>query len=147
MKYKDKFEDKNITLYNMDCMELLKNTEDNYYDIALVDPPYGINASKPSIKNKRRKQKNGTFLNAKQSKFNHKNWDDKPADIEYFNELLRVSKNQIIWGANYYDYNLRGGRIVWDKLNGESDQFGCEIAYCSMNQRTDIIYYMFAGMC
>ena len=92
------------------------------------------------------KQKNGNILNIKPVIYKHKDWDNKPADFNYFNELVRVSKNQIIWGVNYYEFNLTGGRIVWDKLNGDSDQFGCEIAYNSLNKRTDIIRFLWAGM-
>jgi len=146
MNYKDKFQDKKITIYNSHYLELLRNTADNYYDLGLLDPNCGLDADKPSVKNSKAKQKNGTRLNIKQSKFEHKDWDNEPIGPEFFKEIKRVSKHQIIWGVNYYDYDLRGGRIVWDKLNGEADQFGCEIAYCSMNQRTDIVYFMWAGM-
>ena len=65
---------------------------------------------------------------------------------EYFDEVKRVSRNQIIWGVNYFNYDFTGGRIVWDKLNGDTDQYDCEIAYCSMNDRTDLIYCMWRGM-
>jgi len=127
-------------------MELMARYEDNHFELAIVDPEYGIGASRPSKKPNKAKQKNGTVLNVKHKVYKQKDWDDKPADHVYFNELLRVSKNQIIWGVNYYDFNFIGGRIVWDKINGESDQFGCEIAYNSTNKRTDIIRYMWAGM-
>ena len=92
------------------------------------------------------KQKNGNILNVKSVHYTHKQWDNKPANSKYFNELKRVSKNQIIWGVNYYDYPLIGGRIVWDKINGDNHQFGCEIAYNSLNKRTDIIRFMWRGM-
>jgi site-specific DNA-methyltransferase (adenine-specific) len=134
----------NIT--NEDNMELMARYEDNYFDLAIVDPEYGIGADKPSKKPNRAKQKNGNILNVKSVGYTHKEWDNKPADSKYFNELKRVSKNQIIWGVNYYDYDFTGGRIVWDKINGDSDQFGCEIAYNSLNKRTDIIRFMWRGM-
>jgi site-specific DNA-methyltransferase (adenine-specific) len=70
MNYKDKFQDKNITLYNMDCMELLKNTEDNYYDLAIVDPPYGIGADKEKYT-----PKNYTWNGKKKVGYTAKNWD------------------------------------------------------------------------
>ena len=85
-------------------------------------------------------------MNVKSVNYTQKDWDSKPADVNYFKELFRVSKHQIIWGVNYYDFDLRGGRIVWDKINGESDQFGCEIAFNSIDNRTDIIRFMWAGM-
>ena len=74
------------------------------------------------------------------------NGDNEPPSEEYFNELMRVSKNQIIFGCNYFDYQLIGGRIVWDKCNEGSDQSDAEIAYCSMNDRVDIFHYMWRGM-
>ena len=135
-----------ITVTNEDNMELMKRYPDNYFDLAIVDPPYGIGASKPSKKPNKAKQKNGNTLNVKTAEYTHKDWDNKPADYEYFKELKRVSKNQIIWGCNYYSFDLSGGRIVWDKMNGESDQFDCEIAFNSINNRTDLIRFMWSGM-
>lgn len=98
----------NIT--NEDNMELMKRYPDNYFDLAICDPEYGINASKPAVKPAFVKQKNGSLLKIKQSKYKHKEWDSKPAGFEYFTELVRVSKHQIIFGVNYYDFNLKGGR-------------------------------------
>ncbi len=135
-----------LTITNEDNMELMKRYPDNYFDLAICDPEYGLNADKPSKKPNKVKQKNGSILNIKDSQYKHKNWDNKPAGIEYFNELKRVSKNQIIFGVNYYDFNLKGGRLVWDKLNSGSDQMDCEIAYISFNNRTDIVYYLWRGM-
>ena len=136
----------NLKLIQGDCMDVMKDYPDNYFDLAIVDPEYGIGASKPSIKPCTVKQKNGSILRVKQPNYIQKDWDDKPADSLYFKELKRVSKNQIIFGCNYYDFNLKGGRIVWDKLNGDTDQFDCEIAYNSLNNRTDIVYYLWSGM-
>ena len=129
-----------------DNMELMARYEDNHFELAIVDPPFGIGADKPSKKPNTVKQLNGNILNVKQSNYKHKNWDALPAGSEYFKELKRVSKNQIIWGVNYFNYDLRGGRIVWDKINGDTDQYGCEIAYNSLNTRTDIIRFMWRGM-
>ena len=118
------------------------------YDLTIDDPNYGMGASKPNLDptRYRAKQKNGTVLNVKINNYKHNDWDDKPAETSYFDLLLKKTKNQIIWGANHYDYVFGKGRIVWDKLNGESDQYGCEIAYNILNDRTDMIYYMWAGM-
>jgi len=140
------FSIKNVRLYNIDCMAFMKDIPDNYYELAIVDPEYGIGADKPSTKPNICKQKNGKILAVRSPVYKHKDWDCQPADNKYFDELIRISQNQIIWGVNYYDYKLIGGRIIWDKLNGESDQFDCEIAYCSLNNRTDIIRYLWAGM-
>ena len=130
---------------NIDCMQMLKKCPPKYFDLAIVDPQYGIGASQPSIKPNTVKQRNGKRLYVTSNKHPQKDWDLTKMPLEYFEELKRVSKNQIIWGENYYGI-FAGGRIVWDKLNGESDQFGCEIAYCSINDRTDIVYYMWSGM-
>jgi site-specific DNA-methyltransferase (adenine-specific) len=131
---------------NEDNMQMMARYPDKFFELAIVDPEYGIGASKPSKKPFAIKQKNGSKLNIRSPVYDHKEWDNQPAGKEYFDELFRVSKNQIIWGVNYYDYKFGPGRIVWDKLNGESDQMGCEIAFCSFHNRTDIVYYMWKGM-
>ena len=128
-------------------MKFMKDIPDNFYQWGVVDPNYGLNADKPSKKPNKAKQKNGAILDVKSPIYKHKDWDSKPAGPEYFKELLRVTQNQIIWGVNYYDFNFpSGGRLVWDKINGDSDQFDCEIAYVSSNNRTDLVRYMWAGM-
>jgi site-specific DNA-methyltransferase (adenine-specific) len=131
-------------VFNTDCVEAIKCYPDNYFELAIVDPPYGIGADKPSLKPENVKQKNGNYLRVISNKYEHKNWDSFTPKIDYFNELFRVSKNQIIWGANYFGFI--GGYIVWDKLNGDSDQYGCELAYQSFNNRTDIVRFMWQGM-
>jgi len=135
-----------LDIQNCDCMDLMAEYEDGHFDLAIVDPPYGIWASRPSRKPNNVKQRSGKKLSVKTNYYQHKDWDDNPANSEYFYQLQRVSKNQIIWGVNYFSYNLIGGRIVWDKLNGESDQFDCEIAFNSLNNRTDIVRFMWSGM-
>ena len=135
-----------INIYNRDCFKDLDKIPCNKYDLCFSDPNYGIGAGKPSQRPTVVKQKNGSKLNVSHNKYIPSDWDQKPVDPSYFDKVFRVSKNQIIWGVNYYNYPLPGGRIVWDKMNGESDQFDCEIAYNSFNKRTDIIYYMWSGM-
>jgi len=131
-------------VYHGDNLEFMAKFPDGFFDLAVPDIEYCIGASAPTKKDARVTQKNGYVLNIKLPTYKKKNWDFKKSSDEYFKELFRVSKNQIIWGGNYY--GLSGGMIVWDKLNGESDQMGCEIAWNSMNNRTDIVYYMWAGM-
>lgn len=125
-------------------MVLMSRYPDNYFDLAIVDLEYCIGASKPSKKPHTVKQKNGNVLNVKQRNYAPKDWDMKKSSPEYLKELFRVSKNQIVWGGNYY--GLEGGYLVWDKLNGETDQFGCEMAWLSFTKRTDIVYYLWSGM-
>lgn len=133
-----------INITNEDNMELMKRYPDNYFDLSIVDIEYNIGASKPTKKPNKIKQKNGNYLNVKDSNYKNKYWDLKKSNKEYFEQLFRVSKNQIIWGGNYY--GLEGGYLVWDKLNGGCDQFGVEMAWLSFLKRTDIVYYMWSGM-
>ncbi len=133
---------------NIDCITAMKLYEDNYFDLAIVDPPYGINESNADFKSRNRpvKQKNGNNLNAPNNNYKRKVWDNKPPTQEYFKELFRVSKHQIIWGVNYYDYPFTSGRIIWDKHNGDNDFSDCEIAFCSKHKSTRKFNYMWAGM-
>ncbi len=125
--------------YNTDCMDGMKQFPDKYFDLAIVDPPYfrGPNSRK--------------FYGHKVSPIGVnriykeiENWNIP--DHEYFEELERVSKQQIIWGCNYFDYHFGSGRIVWDKCNDASDYSDCEIAYCSMHNSVRIFRYMWNGM-
>lgn len=132
--------------YNMDCMQGMKEFPDKYFDLAIVDPPYGRKEHGGRNRSRYVRQKNGSKIFVKDGQYGNRNWDNEPPSEDYFNELMRVSKNQIIFGCNYFDYPLIGGRIVWDKCNEGSDQSGAEIAYCSMNNRVDIFRYMWRGM-
>ncbi len=113
-------------IYNQDCLEAMKEMKDNQFDLAIVDPPYGINIAK---------------------------WDKKelkPTN-EYFKQLFRISKNQIIWGANYFINNLNENRgwICWDKYFvglgyvKKADEF--ELAWTSYNNKAKILRYTSVG--
>lgn len=130
----------------MDCMQGMKEFPDKYFDLAIVDPPYGRKEHGGRNRSGYVRQKNGSKIFVKDGQYENRNWDNEPPSEDYFNELMRVSKNQIIFGCNYFDYPLIGGRIVWDKCNDGSDQSDAEIAYCSMNDRIDIFRYMWRGM-
>lgn len=132
--------------YNMDCMDGMKQFPDKYFDIAVVDPPYGRKEHGGKKRGGYVKQRNGSKIYVPDGNYEKKSWDDKPVDKPYFDELLRVSKQQIIFGVNYFDYSLPGGRIIWDKCNDGSDQSDAEVAYCSLNNRVDIFRYMWRGM-
>lgn len=100
----------NITLYNADCMDVMREMPDKSFDLAIVDPPYGI---------KRSGHRGCICKNPKHNwkAYPVKGWDDRTPDAHYFEELRRVSRNQIIWGGNYFAQFLPGsmGWIVWDK--------------------------------
>lgn len=129
-----------------DCMGYLPQFPDKYFDIAVCDPPYGLQEHGGKDRSTYVKQKNGSRIYVKDGGYEKQDWDNEPPSREYFEQLLRVSKHQIIWGVNYFDYPLTGGRIVWDKCNQGSDQSDAEIAYCSLNNRVDIFRYMWRGM-
>ena len=109
-------------VYLMDCMQGMRGTPDKYYDLAVVDPPYGI-----SINMNMGRRKN------KKAMHQSKDWDNQTPDDIYFNELMRVSKNQIIWGGNYFNLPLVGGWLFWDKLMPEGLSFSMgELAWMSI---------------
>jgi site-specific DNA-methyltransferase (adenine-specific) len=122
IKRVEKVTDK-ITLYNCDCMEYMKNIPDKYFDLAIVDPPYGIGANKMQLGNGKRKIYRGKD-----------DWDKEPPSEEYFKELFRVSKNQVIWGANHFISNIAIDSscwIFWDKGTGDNDFADGELAWTS----------------
>lgn len=90
-------------------MELMARYEDNYFDLAIVDPPYGVSYARG---------KNGFGVNENRPKLEDVKWDKETPNQEYFTELQRVSKNQIIWGGNYFTDKIRVSKswIVWDKI-------------------------------
>lgn len=132
--------------YNMDCMDGMKQFPDKFFDLAIVDPEYGRREHGGKNRSTAVLQKNGTVKYVKDGNYRKGDWDFKPAGREYFDELMRVSKHQIIFGCNYFDYPLTGGRIIWDKCNDSSSQSNAEIAYCSLNDKVDIFRYMWRGM-
>jgi site-specific DNA-methyltransferase (adenine-specific) len=117
----------------MDNMEFMKDKPDKYYDLAIVDPPYGIGEG-----GKKRENITSDKWKAPTKKIhNVKEWDNEAPSQEYFNELFRVSKNQIVWGANYFIDKIQTpsmGWIFWDKKNGDSDFSDGELAYSSFNK-------------
>jgi site-specific DNA-methyltransferase (adenine-specific) len=118
-----------------DCMDLMRDAPDNAWDLAIVDPPYGIGRDGyKESKTRRPGRKYGRKAHVQ------KQWDSKPPDAAYFNELYRVSKNQIIWGGNYYPQHLspRMGWVFWDKGQRIDNSDG-ELAYTSFNRALRVI--------
>lgn len=128
--------------YNMDCMEGMKQFPDKYFDLAVVDPPYGGVTQGGYMKTGHCKAKAKTDYHLGVWQY------DKP-DQTYFDELIRVSKNQIIWGGNYYCQNIPGSQcwLVWDKEKPEGVSFAdVELAYTSFNQASRIFHFAWNGM-
>jgi site-specific DNA-methyltransferase (adenine-specific) len=116
-----------IELHNVDCLPFMKQFEDNHFDLAIVDPPYGIGAGSTSFKNGTRKK----------ADFSRENdWDNEIPNEEYFKQLFRVSKNQVIWGANYMVQYLpiSKGWIFWDKKTGDNSYGDGELAFTSFDK-------------
>lgn len=140
-----------ITL-NTDCLKVLKNLPTNCYDVGIVDVPYGIDVTKmPFVKEKKHggKQKNGKRLTVKRPKRNFSSdWDSSPPRQDYFNELCRVTKHQIIFGVEYVNWvGLGDGRIKWDKCTAKGSSFKpYEMAYCSFIEHTHEFKLLWAGM-
>jgi site-specific DNA-methyltransferase (adenine-specific) len=126
------------TLYNMDCMEGMKQFPDKYFELAVVDPPYGGNDA-IDVKDCQQKNKQAT------ARTNYKQFENIAPSQQYFDELKRVSKKQIIWGVNFYTVSgLNGGRIVWDK---KGTAFGrAEMAYYSHSASVEVFEYAWNGM-
>lgn len=108
-----------INIYNKDCLMAMKEMSDNQFDLAIVDPPYGIGISKNPVR----------------QKHNKKEWDNSIPTKEYFKELFRVSKNQIIWGGNYFDLPPTQGFFIWDKKQPHDFSLAmCEYAWSSLQK-------------
>ena len=99
-----------INFYQTDNIKFMKNKPNNYYGLAIVDPPYGLKGKTNTP------HKEGQSMKNSLNKFKKTEWDESTPTKEYFNELFRVSKNQIIWGGNYFDLPPNRGFIIWDKM-------------------------------
>jgi site-specific DNA-methyltransferase (adenine-specific) len=127
---------------NEDCMEGMARYPDKYFDLAIVDPPYGIGEDGG---------KNHSRCGAtKPTMYTAKNWDSSVPKKKYFDELLRVSKNTIIWGANHFIENIPHSNsscwIVWDKQNGNNDFADCELAWTNYKSAVRKFEFRWAGM-
>ena len=136
-----KHERESSRVYLMDCMEAMKEFPDGYFDLAVVDPPYGIgedggtNGSRGKI--------------AKSKVFEPKGWDNEPATKQYFDELIRVSKHAIVWGANHFISRIPYDSscwIVWNKQNGLTDFADCELAWTNHKTAVRCFEFRWQGM-
>jgi|TARA_R110000744_G_scaffold42057_1_gene95211 site-specific DNA-methyltransferase (adenine-specific) len=122
-------------------MDLMREFPDNHFDLAVIDPPYGI--GEDGAKNHSRGKA------APPTMYAAKSWDSETPPIEYFKELQRVSKNQIMWGANHYMEKVKRGSsswIIWDKENGGNDFADAELAFTSHKKAARIFRFRWAGM-
>jgi site-specific DNA-methyltransferase (adenine-specific) len=130
-----------IKITNEDNMALMSRYPDGYFELAIVDPPYGI--GEDGGKNHSRSK------NTKATKYTPKNWDSCAPNQEYFNELRRVSKYQIVWGANHFISRIPFDSpcwIIWDKENGENDFADVELAWTSFKSAARKYKFRWAGM-
>lgn len=131
-------------VFNEDCKKGMKRFPDGFFDLAVVDPPY--------FPGPERRGYYGQSISTRGVKRRNYPISDKwiLPDQEYFDELFRVSKNQIIWGINYFigknEIPFSSGRIIWDKMNDSTDFSDCEIAYCSMIDSVRIFRFLWNGM-
>jgi site-specific DNA-methyltransferase (adenine-specific) len=113
-----------IELYNEDCLSAMKRYPDKYFELAIVDPPYGIGNFVQTTGNIRGKKVI---------------WNQGIPKFIYFEQLNRISKNRIIWGANYFNcFDKKGGAIVWIKNQPMPNFSKCDIASCSYHKKTEI---------
>lgn len=123
-------------VYNEDCLEVMRRYPDGYFDLAVTDPPYGLGIDGQKERRDIRNPHQGRKEHPKRG------WDDAIPTAEYFRELERVSKNQIIWGGNYFVEHLRRGHkgwIVWDKGQHGLTMSDCELAYTSFDCPTRVV--------
>lgn len=123
---------------NEDNMELMARYEDKHFDLAIVDPPYGISIGKQSLGE-------GGGLYRKPKKYKRGDWDNEVPKNDYWEELFRVSKNQIIWGGNYFDLAPTPCFLFWDKNNGGSDFADGELAWTSFKSPVRKYKYTWSG--
>jgi site-specific DNA-methyltransferase (adenine-specific) len=125
-------------VHNQDCMIGMKEYPDKYFDLAIVDPPYGINIANMNMGVGTGKK----CSNIKNRIWKPKDWDNFKPNEEYFNELFRVSHNQIIFGGNYFELPSSRCFLIWDKMIDEQLSFSqCEMLWTSFNSSAKIFRY------
>jgi len=141
-------------IYNMDCLPAMREIPDKSIDLVITDPPYGIgeasgkNHTRGSAPNsqKWKGSKNTTGAGVPSTIFEAKEWDNSVPTAEYFQEIFRISKNQIIFGGNFFVLPPSPCWIVWDKINGETDFADAELAWASFKSAVRIFQFRWNGM-
>lgn len=133
-----------IELLHCDCMDYMRGLPDKAFELAIVDPPYGIGFDGEVVAMASNNSKK--WANAKAKGYERKEWDSSVPPKEYFNEILRVSKNQIIWGGNYFNLPQSSGWIFWDKGTAEGMTLSAgELAWSSFNKSVNKVSILWAG--
>ena len=139
-------------VYNIDCLEYMRTLPDKAFQLAIADPPYGIGEDGASNHSRGNftKMPGGRRTYVESKAYTPKEWDRSAPDKEFFRELCRVSRHQILWGANHYIENLPKQNascwVVWDKDNGENDFADCELAWTSLPCAVRRFRYKWHGM-
>lgn len=150
---------------NVDYKKGLQRFSDKFFDLAVEDPEYGVKQHGGVKRSGKALQKNGSKIYVKDGGYEKLDWDNKPAGPDYGEIIFKKSKNQIIFGANYFDWIVGKtflpprrnefqdfiqvfptGWIIWDKMNGNSDQYDCELAWTSFDRPTIIKQFLWNGM-
>ena len=129
--------------YHTDCMSYMQSLPDDHFDLAVVDPIYG------AVKCGYSHDSQSTSRLARATKYHEALWSQPKTGPEYFAELFRVSKNQIIWGGNFFTKSIRRDSpcwLVWDKINGTNQYADCELAWTSFPSSVRIFRYRWSGM-
>jgi site-specific DNA-methyltransferase (adenine-specific) len=129
-----------IELLHEDNMKLMARYPDKYFDLAIVDPPYGIDADKKNSGRKLQCKKSSALS----KNYGSQEWDSEIPNEDYFNELMRVSKKQIVWGANFF--GLKGGYLYWHKNVTMPTYSTGELAWLSWLNKLDYVEITWHGM-
>jgi len=129
-----------ITLHNGDCLDVLRSLPDNSFELAIVDPPYGLDFG-----NFNRTNKDANGNRRKANKYIQSDWDKEIPSQEYFDELFRVSKHQIIWGGNYFNLPPTKSFIFWYKHQPVDNFSDGEFAWTSFNKVAKCFDYPYYG--
>lgn len=138
MKLTDKIE-----VFNADCMKVMAKYPDKYFDLAVVDPVFGEQVTQGGY------MSNSSSVLAKNKQYHNSLWNQSKTNKGYFSELFRVSKNQVVWGGNYFSEEISKNSscwIVWNKKNGENHFADCEIAWTSFDTAVRMFEFRWQGM-
>ncbi len=129
-----------IKLHNEDCLIAMRQMKDNQFDLAIVDPPYGIGADEKNSTDKKQSKKSAS----KSKNYGNQKWDNTTPNEDFFTELKRVSSRQIVWGANFFD--LKGGMLYWHKSVTMPTYSQGELAWLSWLKKVDFVSIAWHGM-